>query len=242
MSTNNKKSVSFIVPAYNEEKLIGRTIASIKRSTQSLDRDFEIIVVDNNSNDKTAEIAKQLGAKVIFEPHNQISRARNRGASIAQYQYLIFVDADSIINHGLVKETLANLDSGNCCGGGSLLQFDTEVRKTFQFALNTFHWFAKTFGLAAGCYVYCLKQTFLDTGGFSSKMYAGEEIQFSKEIKKWGKRKNMDFILIRDYPIQTSTRKFENESAVLLAMIMHLFLPFAVFSRRLCWFWYKRTS
>lgn len=81
---------SFIIPALNEEDIIGETIKSIKRQKGS----FEIIVVDNGSKDKTTKIAKDLGCRVVKEKKRGISPARNRGAKEAKGEYLCFIDAD----------------------------------------------------------------------------------------------------------------------------------------------------
>jgi len=75
-------SISVIVPAYNEAKLIEGTLAAIREATGVLAErgwETELIVCDNNSTDATAELAAAAGATVVFEPVNQISRARNRG-------------------------------------------------------------------------------------------------------------------------------------------------------------------
>jgi len=74
--------ISLIVPAFNEEKCIARSLRKIRAASDafvSLGWDSEIIVCDNNSTDRTAEKARAAGATVVFEPVNQISRARNRG-------------------------------------------------------------------------------------------------------------------------------------------------------------------
>lgn len=93
---------SFIIPALNEEDLIGKTIKSIKRQKGS----FEIVVVDNGSTDKTAKIAKDLGCRVVKEKQKGISPARNKGAKVAKGEYLCFIDADG--------ELIANwLERGN---------------------------------------------------------------------------------------------------------------------------------
>src|SRR5437773_6706124 len=76
--------ISIVIPAFNEERLIADTLQHIKAAAEVFrDRgwDTEIIVCDNNSKDKTAELARAAGAKVVFEPINQIARARNRGAA-----------------------------------------------------------------------------------------------------------------------------------------------------------------
>src|SRR6516225_4395542 len=90
--------ISIIIPAFNEERLIASTLASLQEGMEELSRrgfENELIVCDNNSTDRTAEIARSAGAKVVFEPINQIARARNRGAAAATGDWLIFVDADS---------------------------------------------------------------------------------------------------------------------------------------------------
>jgi len=77
--------ISVVVPAFNEERLLAATLDSIKAAAQAFDGSggWELIVCDNNSTDRTAGIAHAAGARVVFEPHNQISRARNRGAAAA---------------------------------------------------------------------------------------------------------------------------------------------------------------
>src|ERR1043165_7548987 len=74
--------ISFVIPAFNEERLIGETLRHVKQGAEALENrgcSCEIIVCDNNSKDRTAEIARAAGATVVFEPINQIARARNRG-------------------------------------------------------------------------------------------------------------------------------------------------------------------
>ena len=91
-------SFSVIIPAYNEEALLAETIAEIRRGMDDLlPIAGEIIVVDNNSVDRTPKIATNAGARVVFEPINQISRARNSGAREAKGKYFFFVDADTVV-------------------------------------------------------------------------------------------------------------------------------------------------
>src|SRR5260370_23846726 len=96
--------ISVIVPAFNEAKLITATLRSIRAATAafaSLGWESELIVCDNNSTDGTADLARAEGATVVFEPVNQIARARNRGAAAATGQWLLFIDADSRASRGL---------------------------------------------------------------------------------------------------------------------------------------------
>jgi glycosyltransferase involved in cell wall biosynthesis len=110
---------SFLIPAYNEEALIGRAIASIQESAKvcGLDR-FEIVVCNNDSTDRTAELAESVGARVILETHRQIARARNAAAGAAVGSRLVWLDADAILTPVVLKATWEAFESGAFCGGG----------------------------------------------------------------------------------------------------------------------------
>ena len=97
---------SVIVPAYNEERWLPETLTVLKRAMAAVDRPAEIVVVDNNSTDETARVAMAHGARVVFEAHNQISRARNTGARAATGAYLIFLDADTLVEAALIGKAL----------------------------------------------------------------------------------------------------------------------------------------
>lgn len=90
--------VSVIIPTLNEEKYIASCIHSIKKQTV---KPFEIIVADGFSKDKTTEIAKMLGCRIIkvkpIKGINNISLARNQAAKIAKGGFLFFIDADTIV-------------------------------------------------------------------------------------------------------------------------------------------------
>ena len=85
--------VSVVIPALNEEKNIGKCLESLKNQKE---KPYEIIVVDNYSEDKTAQIAKSFGAKVIKEKKLGISYARNRGFNSAKGDIIARIDADTV--------------------------------------------------------------------------------------------------------------------------------------------------
>jgi len=89
--------ISFIVPAYNEERLLGHTLASIHAAAHVLSRPYEIVVVDDASTDSTVAIARQGGARVVSVRLRQIAGTRNAGARAARGSILIFVDADTLV-------------------------------------------------------------------------------------------------------------------------------------------------
>src|SRR5580698_7482579 len=99
--------ISIVVPAFNEERLLGDSLGRINLAANAFQRrgwTTELIVCDNNSTDKTPQIARAAGATVVFEPVNQIARARNRGAEAATGDWLVFVDADSHPGAGLFAD------------------------------------------------------------------------------------------------------------------------------------------
>ncbi len=230
---------SVVVPAYNEEVWLARSLPALEAAIDHVGIPGKVIVVDNNSTDRTAEVAREHGAEVVFEPINQISRARNAGARKAEGRYLIFVDADTIIPPELLEAALTHLDGGACVGGGARIDFCEPCPPSARRFLAVWDWFSVHFRLAAGSFVYCRRDAFEDVGGFSEKVYASEEIWLSGQLKKWGKKRGLDFRIIADPPVSTSARKvsLRNIPAFFLALI-----PFAVCSRRLCFYWYRRPG
>jgi glycosyltransferase involved in cell wall biosynthesis len=237
-------SYSVIIPAYNEESFLPGTLAALHRAMEGMPYPGEVIVVDNDSTDKTAEVAREFGATVVHEPFRQIARARNSGARAAKSNFLFFLDADTILPRPLLREAFLLLNSGNCCGGGTLLNFDSQLPFVAGRLVKFWNWLSKTNKLAAGSFVFCLAQGFFDIGGFDKKTYAGEEIFLSRRMRAWGKKHNMLFIILADHPVITSSRKFHWYSSLQIVLLLILFtvFPFALRSRSLCRFWYTRPA
>jgi len=232
---------SIIIPAFNEAAYLGDTLASVKTSQSVfLHRIGEIIVVDNNSIDQTAQIARQAGANVVFEPVNQISRARNRGAEAAKGKYLIFLDADTIISPQLLGKTLELLDSGKTAGGGTVLESSGTKLLRVKFLLRLWNFISRFRKLAAGLYLFCLRQAWQDIGGFDESVYIAEELIFSKHLKKWAKKHKMNFRIL-DIPVRTSLRKFHwfHYRTIVWSLAVGLFVKR---NKNKCRLWYERKS
>jgi len=236
--------VSVIVPAWNEADELPNTLPVLQRALGELGRSAEIVVVDNASTDGTAEIARTQGARVVREPERRIARARNAGAAASRGRFLIFVDADTRPSAELLRASLSLLDSGTVCGGGAQVAFETLDRTLYRWGTAFWNAIALRLNLAAGCYVFATRQAFDATGGFSERVYAGEEILFSLRMHRWGRRHGQRFSVLREPPVQTSARKAEWFSLwqhLGLLALLTLF-PFALRSRRLCGFWYRRPG
>lgn len=235
---------SFIIPAYNEESYLPHTLQVLKNALEKVNVAHEIIVVDNNSTDRTAEVARSEGARVVFEKVNQISRARNAGAFQAKGSFLFFIDADTEITEPLISTALQKLRHGNCVGGGVLLQFDQTDKPGSQIIINTWNLISRWLHYAAGCFIFCTKEGFEHIEGFNEDVYASEEIWLVRKLKKWGKRRHLYFQVLDDIKIKTSARKFDWYPAwKMFGQLLILFcFPFAVRSKKFCSFWYQRPN
>lgn len=235
---------SIIVPAYNESRWLTVTLLAIKKAMAASPLMGEIIVCDNNSTDNTAELAREQGATVVFEPVNQISRARNTGARAASGKYLVFVDADTLTSPELLVEALELLQSDHCCGGSAVVHFDQQLTFIQQKGLAAWTWLSKTLGLAAGCFIFCRRNDFETIGGFSEAVYASEEIWISKKLKRLGRKRGAPFCILTQYPAISSGRKMQwfNIWQQFWLIVLLTVFPFAVRYKRLCNFWYKRPD
>jgi glycosyltransferase involved in cell wall biosynthesis len=234
---------SIIVPAYNEEEMLENTINHLKEAMATVSLKGEIVVTDNNSTDNTAEIAKNAGATVVFEPINQISRARNAGAKQAKGRYFIFVDADTIVLPDLLQNTLNNLESEKCCGGGATVTAN-DVPLFVKGVLGYWNLISRTFRLAAGCFVYARRDDFESCGGFSEKVYATEEVWFSIALKRKARKYQRKFLIINKPKVITSGRKlvwFSHSYQIILLSIIFIF-PFVTRFKWICAYWYKRPE
>lgn len=92
MKKQKKPLISVVIPAFNEEKYISACLLSLKEQSFT---DFEIIVVDNNSTDNTAKIARKFGAKVVRENIQGMTPARERGFMAARAEIIARTDADT---------------------------------------------------------------------------------------------------------------------------------------------------
>jgi glycosyltransferase involved in cell wall biosynthesis len=200
-----------MVPAYNEERLLGVTLHHIQEATQAFTRrgwTVEIVVCDNNSSDRTAAIAVASGARVVFEPVNQISRARNRGAAAATGEWLIFVDADSHPSIGLFEDVAAQIETGRCLAGGVVIEMTTP-RLVGRFFTAVWNLASRWGRLMAGSFVFVEARIFQEAGGFNEALFAGEEMDLATRLKEYSARNGGEIVILRNHPLRTSGRKME---------------------------------
>ncbi len=196
--------VSFVVPAHNEQQYLAATLEQLGAIARQLVDRCEIIVVNDASTDRTSAIARQSGARVIDVELRNIGAVRNAGAKEAQYGWIVFVDADTIVPLETLEGSLRALRKG-AVGGGAFVALD-ESQPIHWFKMGLYYLISlvwQTVGRwAAGCYMFCRKDALELFGGFDENYFAAEELFFSRELKRLGK-----FQLVR-HPVLTSARKF----------------------------------
>jgi glycosyltransferase involved in cell wall biosynthesis len=192
--------ISFVIPAYNEEALLAGTLDAVRGAANAAAAMFEVIVVDDGSTDRTAEIARERGAAVVSVAVRQIAAARNAGARVARGDLLIFVDADTDIFPAVPAAALAAVAAGEGGGGAGAIQDSSDPRwgppllAAVTFLMRQAKW-------AAGCFLFVRRDVFERAGGFDEQYFAGEEIHLSRMLKRHGA-----FIILREKVI-TSGRK-----------------------------------
>lgn len=234
--------ISVIIPAFNEEKLLGASLARIKAACAVFaerDWDCELIVCDNNSTDRTAEIARAAGAEVVFEPFNQIARARNTGASAATGDWLIFVDADSHPSAGLFADVAGQIVSGDCLAGGVTLRLD-EFHLVAGAAMQLWNLASRAGRWLAGSFIFVQAAAFRGLGGFSQELFAGEELELSKRLKRLARQTDRRVAILHRHPILTSARKMRLYTlGDHLRLLVRVTLNRQVLTRReSCTIWY----
>ena len=199
--------ISVIIPAHNEEKYIARCINSIKRSAKYFKGNVEIIVVCNRCTDRTAEIAKENGAKVVFNEERCIAKVRNTGIEVANGEIIATIDADNRMTKGTLFEISNLLKTGKYIGGGAPIRFE---RYSFPLWCNDIMCrisFRLT-GLYSGIF-WAKKDTFEAIGGFIEQK-AMEDVATAKLLKKYGKKQGKSYTTLRNNYLINSTRKYDD--------------------------------
>ena len=180
--------VSVVIPALNEEKTIAKCLESIRRQDYL---DFEVIVADGGSTDKTVKIAKKLADKVVVETKRTIAAGRQKGALEAEGEIIVFGDADayypskwlsSLVRH-FKQEQVASVH------GQIYLAEANSVEKLLYKTANIMFKTANAIGQpsGAGANLAVRKKLFHDVKGFDTDMVTGEDVHLQKKLKKKGK-------------------------------------------------------
>ncbi len=228
--------VSIIVPAHNEEALLGATLTALRDAAAALGEPHEIIVVDDTSTDRTSEIARAHGARVVSVDVHHIAAARNAGARAAQGAYFVFVDADTIVPPRMLRAAVETLRRG-AAGGGSSAVFEPSAPRWARRAIAFAAFVMRLAQWAPGCFFFAERTAFERAGGFDERYFASEEIHLSRAMKRVGR-----FVVLRD-SVVTSARKADHYSlSRSLWLMVRLSWPGSLRTREGLEYWYTRQS
>jgi glycosyltransferase involved in cell wall biosynthesis len=200
-------SISVIIPTLNEAKFLARLLHSLKKQTF---KDFEIVVSDSKSADKTIEIAKRYKvAKIVSGPRKGPGAGRNLGAKKATGEILLFCDADVILRPDMLKVIINTMNDKKIVGGSALTapfdgnKFDKSLFKIINqlrlISANTPN------VLASGFFCFYRKKIFDKLKGFNTKLAYCEDYDLAKRASRYGK-----FVLLNK-EVKMSVRRYKSK-------------------------------
>ncbi len=217
--------LSVIIPAYNEEKYIGKCIRSIKN--QNKEMEYEIIVSDSQSTDSTAHIARKAGVKVVLGPKKGPAFGRNLGAKEAKGKYLLFIDADATLDKNTFSALSDEIKDKKKAVFLAMLKQDKDD-KTMNAAFKTFNIMngflikhASKLAVYTGSFICIRSDVFKNIGGFNNKFNLSEDRDLVIKAMKYG-----DLGVLKDVYVKVSTRRINKygwPKFLLLHFYSHMF-------------------
>ena len=198
--------ISVLIPAYNEERYIEACLRSIRAQTE---KPYELIVINNNSKDKTGELAAKLADRIIFEPRLGVVHALNAGIKAARGDYVAITGADCIADKNWIKSIRLALRDEPVAVFGPIYSLSRRNKKLRFVYYFIWHVVAKTLShtsisMAPGGNCALKRSAVIAAGGYDPAMVPGEDIELTKRIRKMGKLRFVD-----SAKVFASTRRFE---------------------------------
>ncbi len=226
--------ISVVLPTRNEEKLLPRCLRSLAQ--QDIEgtgiKSIEVIVVDNRSEDNTAKIAEDFGAKVVVEDREGISIARDAGVRVAKGSIIISASADAWYPKNWLKSLIQPIlaEKVDASFGPFLPDKRRGVEGTMSHALFLAQLLlSKTqVPLCSADNMAFRKDVYLELGGFDTSLYSMEDVEFLSRLKRKGKR----VVFVAEAKAFTSTRRLEAWGwGRFLLFHTRNYLDFALFGR-----------
>lgn len=206
-SKNKLKNMilSIIIPTYNEEEYLPVLLESIKKQNFN---DYEVIVADANSTDRTREIAKEYGCVIVDGGLPAVGR--NNGAKVAKGEYLLFLDSDLELTDDYLRNAIYEFKMERL--GIAITQM---LPMSNRIEDKLFHEFANYFMIGvenikphgAGCYGIIVRKELHDEyDGFNESLTFGEDTEYIERLAK-----NEPFKVLRNAKVGVSTRRLEEE-------------------------------
>ena len=218
-------TISVVIPAYNEETLLPKTLASLSQLDRKPD---EIIVVNASSTDKTTDVAEKSGAIVVTVPKGTIGYSRQKGLEKAIGDVVAFTDADAILHHDWLNRIEHALTIPGTVGYfGGFHVFDGPP--LYKFFINTIQplWNIFLFSLfrmpmATGQNMAFNRKLALEAGGFPENFKMAEDIEIARRMMTKGKI----IFTQKEFVSASGRRGFEKGLIIRIVKVFFLYFLF----------------
>jgi len=147
----------------------------------------------------------KFGARIVNDGNRNLAKIRNAGARQATGDILVTIDADSRMAPNMLEQIEKALSSGKYIGGGVPIRPERLSMGIFMTGLIALSFMP---GLSAGLF-WCYRKDFQAIGGFNESLLVGEDVDFAKRLRAYGKQKHKRFGTLLRTHIVTSCRKFD---------------------------------
>ncbi len=204
--------LSIIIPTYNEENYLPILLKSIRNQ---IFFDYEVIVADNNSSDRTKEIALSYGS--ILTQGGLPGKGRNLGAKIAKGEYLLFFDADvELTNRYFLADCFSELKSNKLAGATNCI-LPLSNSRIDELGHNSYNLIMKSMvhssPIAPGFCIWMKKDIHQIINGFNEEIKLGEDTDYVKRASKIS-----SFGILKSHKIPVSVRRLERDGRFNVAM------------------------
>jgi glycosyltransferase involved in cell wall biosynthesis len=201
---------SVIIPAYNEEHYLPRLLKSINVARENYAggaEQIEVIVADNDSTDRTSEVATAHGARVVHVAKRRIAAARNGAARAATGEILCFIDADSAVHPNTFNLIDEAMETGRYIWGVTGARMER-----MSLPLFITYWMFLPMVLTTGLDIglsFCRREDFEAVGGYDESRLYAEDVTFPWALKRLGRTRGQRTVRLPKIKALASTRKFD---------------------------------
>jgi len=232
--------ISVIIPAYNEEKYLPSTLASFRAAADG--HEVELIVVDNVSTDKTAEVARSFGACVLAESEHNIARVRNAGARAARGEILVFLDADTQVPMEAFGQIVEAMRDRSVAGGSFAVKFDWNAESSAikRHYIRLCMWAGNILKIRMGAMQFCSREGFHAIAGYDETIYVGEDSEFQYRLDRYARDRGGRTIHFYEPKAVTSARRFNQVGLLRIVFMYHPITIYLLWRRASVWKdWYQ---
>ncbi len=228
--------ISVVIPAYNEEKCIASTLNAFLR--QQTSQQFEVILVDNNSTDKTAEIVKKYTTKLplimLTEKKKGRGAARKAGFAKAKGEIILSTDADTVVPENWIENLTHALTGQKAIAvTGTCKITDCDFFTNFLFNLfqpNVMRFYRLLFGhyWLTGSNFAIYNDVYKKSGEFNDSLNAQEDVDLAFRVSKVGK-----IYFLSNTPVTCSGRRFQGNLARGILPYFSTFIKYYFFQKKI---------